>query len=519
MTNEQASSVSIELLHDLYRDVAGVSLPFEVPKVEAHRQLRERVLTQVASHLLPRMADSDAPAVVVLGGSTGAGKSTLFNSLLGREISPAGVLRPTTRRAMAAHHPAVHSIPLRDLADPVPSPEVPVGMILVDAPDLDSLERENRASATRLLESADLWVMVTTATRYGDLVPWQHVLRARDRGLQLAVVLNRVPEVARKEVRANLLQRLDAIGLGSTPMFILPELPEHEGLLPPALVHELLDWLQAASGRGGARAIVRRTAKGAVTDLAGAVSELASHLDTQREAGKRLRRATLEELQGPQSDVVYALEGGQSASGAASARWQNFARAGMALAPLSIPGSRAATTARAVADRTEILRRISADVEAAVVTLLADAVHDASSGIHREWGERDALDLVRQAEPASPAQARESATQVINTWKEDLAEVVGTTPARTQDLLALTSPEGAAALLTAGAGGVKGAAEAAEHFFGADAVAAARSSLVNLSRTAIGATAEPYLEVLRSAPDATSVARVRSYVGKLGSNA
>src|SRR4051794_1394019 len=40
--------------------------------------------------------------VVALAGPTGAGKSTLFNLLAGRELSPSGVRRPTTATTTAA---------------------------------------------------------------------------------------------------------------------------------------------------------------------------------------------------------------------------------------------------------------------------------------------------------------------------------------------------------------------------------------------------------------------------------
>ena len=48
----------------------------------------------------------DAPLLMVVGGSTGAGKSTLVNSLVGADVSPAGVLRPTTRAPVLVCHPA-----------------------------------------------------------------------------------------------------------------------------------------------------------------------------------------------------------------------------------------------------------------------------------------------------------------------------------------------------------------------------------------------------------------------------
>ena len=52
-----------------------------------------------------RLGRLDAPLLVVVGGSTGAGKSTLVNSLVRTPVSQAGVLRPTTRAPVLVCHP------------------------------------------------------------------------------------------------------------------------------------------------------------------------------------------------------------------------------------------------------------------------------------------------------------------------------------------------------------------------------------------------------------------------------
>ena len=117
-------------------------------------------------------------------------------------MSPTGVIRPTTRHAILVARPAAVGTllaatgPLAAIADrvrPSPMEDAPTGLALVDAPDVDSIEHANRVLADRLVESADLAVFVTTGTRYADRVAWDVLERARDRGLPLIVVANRLP--------------------------------------------------------------------------------------------------------------------------------------------------------------------------------------------------------------------------------------------------------------------------------------------------------------------------------------
>ena len=160
-----------------------------------------RLRDHLGGHVRVRAASLDTPLVVLLLGPTGAGKSTLFNTIAGRAASPTGVLRPTTRTAVVLAHPddapalragtlaGIGEERLRIETDETIAP----GLALIDAPDIDSVEHANRELADHLVEAADLCLFVTTATRYADRVPWQVLGRVRERGLPLVVVVNRLP--------------------------------------------------------------------------------------------------------------------------------------------------------------------------------------------------------------------------------------------------------------------------------------------------------------------------------------
>ena len=178
----------------------------------------ERALRRLQDIVLPRLEDADAPLLVVVGGSTGSGKSTLVNSLLGRNVSRAGAVRPTTRRPVLvcsqesrawfmsdrvlprlAKHAGEGGESLDAITIAVDD-TLGSGVGILDAPDIDSVEDGNRRLAAELLDGADLWVFVTSAARYADAVAWKHLEDAASRGLRVAIVLNRVPAGAAQEI-------------------------------------------------------------------------------------------------------------------------------------------------------------------------------------------------------------------------------------------------------------------------------------------------------------------------------
>ncbi|MPV87237.1 ABC transporter, partial [Georgenia ruanii] len=492
----EAPAPRAEVLADLEAEVARARFPLDLPGAGDLRALREQVLTQLGTRLRPRLAQPTAPAVVVLGGSSGAGKSTLLNSVVGAEVSAAGVLRPTTRRPVVAVHPAdapaLEGQPLTELADVVVHDGVPEGLAILDAPDLDSVHAPNRTLGARLLEAADLWVFVTTASRYGDAIPWRTLTEAESRGITTAVVLNRVPAGVLAPVRADLLTRMDGLGLGSAPLFLIPDVGPHEGLLAADRVAELGAWLRLVARRQQSVGVVRRTTRRGWASLREELFALATGADDQVEALAALRSGTERAPDAAVTAVLRALREGRAALGAPTTRWLAVASTGGPLAPLATGTGRlrAGWRRRATADRSAAAAGLGEEVTAAVEVILRDGVRSAAEAVAAAW---DPADRPAPVHPRpSPVDAAALAAAAVREWREAVTAAVATRAGA-----ALDGP-GLAALVAAAATGVSGAGDAVAAVLGPDGglVDTARGELLARAEEAVRAAAGPYLETL-----------------------
>ncbi len=315
------------------------------PALAARRSARS-VVEQVDDYLLPRLRDLDAPLLAVVGGSTGAGKSTLVNSLVGQPVSTAGVLRPTTRSPVLVCATSDRAFFEGDRVLPglarstgegaglggvrlVALDAFPPGLALLDAPDVDSVVEANRDLAGQLLAAADLWLFVTTAARYADAVPWDLLRTAQERATALAVVLDRVPPEAADEVSADLQQMLDAAGLPSARLFVVRERPLEAGALPEDQVAPVRGWLHGLAADAEARStVVRQTLAGALDSLDGRVTELVRGVEQQEQTADALRAAVAASYEAGVREVDAGVSGGSLLRGEVLARWQEFVGTG-----------------------------------------------------------------------------------------------------------------------------------------------------------------------------------------------
>ena len=334
-------------LVDLRAAVAPVALPLPLPGADQQRRAVREITAQLDDYVLPRLATIDAPLLAVVGGSTGAGKSTLVNSLVGRRVTAPGVIRPTTRAPVLVHHASDARWFADDRILPglarstgaagsarslqlVVDDSIPPGLALLDAPDIDSVVTENRELAAQLLAAADLWLFVTSAARYADAVPWEYLLAAAERSAAVAVVLDRVPPRAMADVPAHLGQMMSERGLGQSVLFAVPETTvDAEGLLPAAAVQPIRSWLAALAYDRVSRArIVHQTLDGAIGALVTKAPELARAIDEQREVIAGLRAEADHSYAEAVRTVSVQSADGTLLRGEVLARWHEFVGTG-----------------------------------------------------------------------------------------------------------------------------------------------------------------------------------------------
>jgi len=224
--------------------------------------------------------------IIALAGSTGSGKSSLFNALARMELSPAGHLRPTTGQAHACVWGPDPATELLDWLGVDPqhrfrreSPldaedEAPLrGLVLVDLPDMDSVATAHRVEVDKLVESVDLVVWVLDPQKYADRTVHEEYLRHL-RALRevTVVVLNQTDRLAgddAEQCRLDLVRLIEADGLAGVPVLATSALTGGGVGDLRALIEKAVGNRQAMLARFGAEldAVTRRLAPLVAADL------------------------------------------------------------------------------------------------------------------------------------------------------------------------------------------------------------------------------------------------------------
>ncbi|HLJ99483.1 MAG TPA: dynamin family protein, partial [Streptosporangiaceae bacterium] len=337
-------------LLNLRKRIAAIPLVFELDETPTVKTERGKLLSQIDDYLLPRVRRSAAPILVALVGSTGAGKSTLINSIVGTKVSATGVRRPTTNSPVLACHPddidwfaennflpTLPRVRQEGLARPgrdgllvlAASEGMPRGIALLDTPDIDSVVKAHHEFAYQFLDASDLWLFMTSSSRYADGPVWEVLQHARDRRASLGVVLSRVPQAYRAELTGHFEAMLEANGIRAAKRFVIPETPLLDGMLPPDCYAQVRDWLADTARRDDRRvAVLTQTMSGVLDTFRTRVPRVAAHVEAQVVLRSRLRTDAADAYGRALNDADASLRGGSLLRGEVLARWQDCVDSG-----------------------------------------------------------------------------------------------------------------------------------------------------------------------------------------------
>lgn len=334
-------------LTDLRSALVDVRLPLALPGAADQSAVTRQITAQLDDYILPRLVNLEAPLLAVIGGSTGAGKSTLVNTLIGRVVTRPGVIRPTTKSPVLIFNPKDEGWFDDDRVLPglirtrvsstdhsslqlVPEPTLPPGLALLDTPDVDSVVEANRLLSTQLLEAADLWLFVTSAARYADAVPWEFLQAAARRNAAVAVVLDRVPPAAMRVIPADLGRLMTDRGLADSPLFAVPEtITDEQGLLPDAAVSPIRTWLATlAADKASRQRIVMQTLDGAIGSLTTRAPGVAAAMDVQLETIEALAGDAAKSYDEAAGAVAVQTADGTLLRGEVLSRWHDYVGTG-----------------------------------------------------------------------------------------------------------------------------------------------------------------------------------------------
>ena len=443
-----ATTAMVTALVRLRGALQEARLPLELPGVVEQRTAQTEMVDQLEDYVIPRLMTLDAPLLAVVGGSTGAGKSTLVNSLVGSRVTTPGVLRPTTRSPVLVHHPEDAKwfgqdrlLPElerveRSTNDPealqlVPSLSMSPGLAILDAPDIDSVEERNRVLAAQLLAAADLWLFVTSAARYADQVPWDFLRKAADRSAAVAIVLDRTPPDAVDTISTHLARMLASRGLKDSPLFTVEEGPvDDEGLLRADSVGEIRRWLHSLAEDQEARgAVVQQTLDGAVRTLTRRTHSVADAATEQTDAIRRLRDDANEAYDRAVVAIGEASADGTLLRGEVLARWQEFVGTGELLKSLETRvGWLRDRVVGAIKGKPQQAERVTVAVESGLETLVLEHAEAAAERAEASWRGTAAGQMLLKDAGEDLGRAsrdfRRKAERAVRDWQSDVLDMV-----------------------------------------------------------------------------------------------
>lgn len=452
----------VTALRDLRQVISACAFTLSADGADERRAERDHLRREIDA-LIARIRALGSPLLVVVGGVTGSGKSTIVNTLVGRVVSRTGVIRPTTENPVLIVHPVdahwftddrVLSEFVRvevgddesagDADDEdtrlqlLRDEDIPLGLALVDAPDIDSLSARNRAVADALLDAADVWLWCTSAAKYADQESMRYLVRAGARRTALAVALTRVNVENVDELAEDFAEKLAELAALEPELFTVESARVIDQRLPRPAVGGIERWLRELSGPLVRRSRRRQTMEGALdimsADVAGLIGWVADEADTLGALSDVINRTIAQS----RHEFGRSLDDGRAMRDEVLLRWNRFAGSSGMLGLVDRAGEGAGAWARSVigglsGERADEERQVRDAVATDVVHLASQLLDLASGRIVTEWGTIPAGRELLEANPEladAPADVEDRARRTIEEWQSTVVRLVETKGAR-----------------------------------------------------------------------------------------
>ena len=449
----------VTALGDLRQVIAACRFALSAERTDERRRDRDQLRREIEA-LVARIRAMSSPLLVVVGGVTGSGKSTIVNTIVGRAVSRTGVIRPTTANPVLIVHPVdahwftddrILSDFVRvelegavtrlddDSSDAarlqlIRDEDIPLGLALVDAPDIDSISARNRAIADALLDAADVWLWTTSGSKYADDESMRYLSRAAARRTALAVALTRVDPEHVDELMTDFRTKLAEHASLEPELFTVPNARVIEERLPLPAVGAIERWLRELSGPLVRRSRRRQTIEGALDVMTDDVTRLMAWVEHENATVKVLNDVVNRTAAQTRHEFGRALDDGRAMRDEVLLRWNRFAGSSGMLALVERAGERATAWARTLmssagGDRADVEEEVREAVASDVVSLACQLLELASGRIVNEWGTvpagRDLLDAHPEL-AETPGDLYTRAQKSINEWQSTVVRLVET---------------------------------------------------------------------------------------------
>ena len=228
----------------------------------------QRVLSDALAAVDALEVFTVTPAVVVVVGASGSGKSTIVNALVGSHVAEVSALRPTTTTVTAIVGSGLS--PIEGVSEYLITEGLDSGVAVVDTPPWDATGDLLHGT----LAAAALAIVVVTPSRYGDEAT-RHAMEAASKARDMKVMVNRIPEAP--ELREQLEDAIhERLGVEPYAVFVEGSPVKIDGALLASVPRDL-----SAHGR---KRVLQSAAGGASRRVASGLTEAATQVGTLQRA-------------------------------------------------------------------------------------------------------------------------------------------------------------------------------------------------------------------------------------------